>query len=84
MEGYGGHGTKTSGDSPWSKRPDFERGVTDKGARPMVQPGITKPGPVLARGGAKRGRRISKRRKANDAAQALSKSMEVSLKEYER
>ena len=47
-------------------------------------PGITKPGPILARGGAKRGRRISKRRKANDAAQALSKNMEKSLKEYER
>jgi hypothetical protein len=47
-------------------------------------PGITKPGPVLHGDRVKRGRRISKRRKANDAAMALSKSMERTLKEYAR
>ena len=47
-------------------------------------PGITKPGPVLSGPRVKRGRRISKKRKANDAAQALSKNMVKTLKEYER
>ncbi len=83
---YGNPHEKKGGgqDTPWSERPDFERGTNDMGAKSHVQPGITKPGPVLSRGRVKRGRRISKRRKANDAAMALSKSMEKGLKEYER
>lgn len=71
-------------DTPWSERPDFERGTNNMGAKASVLPGITKPGPVLSGPRVKRGRRISKRRKANDAAQALRKNMEKSLKEYER
>ena len=74
-----------AGEHPPMHRPsgdDFSRSSrTHLGEK---YPGITKPGPVLAGPRVKRGRRISKRRKANDAAMALSKSMEKGLKEYER
>jgi|GEM_PF-1914079 len=43
----------------------------------------TRPGPVVSHP-RKRGKRISKRRSANEAAQALSKSMEKGLREYTR
>lgn len=79
----GTHAGGNSGDAPWSKRPDFQRGVNSDGPRKQVQPGIAQPGPVLKKGGAKRGKRISKNRTANDAAQAIRKSMIQNLKEYE-
>ncbi len=67
------------GGSPWSRREDFTRTATNKKAAP----GITRPGPVL-RKPVKRGKRISKNRTANDAAQALQANMVKTLKEYER
>ena len=66
----------------YTSEQDFERpSVKHLGEK---YPGITKPGPVLAKGGAKRGRRISKNRTAQDAAQAIRSSMVKRLKEYDR
>jgi len=79
MKGRDKYGVDETGIAPWSGRKDFARTATDKGNAP----GITRPGPNL-RKPRKRGKRISRNRTANDAAQAISKTMMKSLKEYER